>query len=131
MAYDRKKLFEQAKKLIVDNELFFVEDIVSLLPCDKTTFYKHFPPESNELNELKRLLEISKTNIKVKLRKKWEVSDNATVQMALMKLIGSEDERRKLSMTYQQHSGDEENPVRVSNEHHVYFHKYDEPKGDE
>ena len=40
MAYDRKKIFEQSKEVIVKHKLFFIEDIVAFLPCDKTTFYK-------------------------------------------------------------------------------------------
>ena len=42
MAYDKNKIFEQAKELIEKHKLFFVEDIVALLPCDKTTFYRFF-----------------------------------------------------------------------------------------
>ena len=47
MAYDRVKIFEQAKEVIVKHKLFFVEDIVAFLPCDKTTFYRFFETESN------------------------------------------------------------------------------------
>ena len=57
MAYDRKKIFEQAKEMIVKHKLFFVEDIVAFLPISKITFYEFFPLESNESNELKELLE--------------------------------------------------------------------------
>lgn len=35
MAYDRKKIFEQAKEVIVKNKLFFVDDIVPILPFSK------------------------------------------------------------------------------------------------
>lgn len=63
MAYDRKKIFEQAKEVIVKHKLFFVEDIVSFLPCTKPTFYDFFPPDSNELNELKELLETNRKKI--------------------------------------------------------------------
>lgn len=63
MAYDRKKIFEQAKEMIVKHKLFFVEDIVSFLPCTKPTFYDFFPPDSNELNELKELLETNRKKI--------------------------------------------------------------------
>jgi hypothetical protein len=100
MAYNKAKIFKQAKDVTVKHELFFIEDIVSFLICDKTTFYKFFPPESNELNELKGLLETNRTTLKVSMRSKWYKSDNATLQMALMKLICNEEERRALSMTH-------------------------------
>ncbi len=99
MAYDRKLIFEQAKEMIVKNKLFFIEDIVAFLPCDKTTFYRFFEPESNEYNELKGLLETNRIELKVSMRSKWYKSNAPALQMALMKLICTEDERKKLSMT--------------------------------
>ena len=41
MAYDRKKIFEQAKEAITKHKLIFMDDIVSFLPCRKSTFYEH------------------------------------------------------------------------------------------
>lgn len=100
MAYDRKKIFEQAKDAITKHKLFFVEDIVAFLPCVKQTFYDFFPVDSDEMDELKTLLETNRTEIKVSMRSKWYKSDAPALQMALMKLISTPEELRKLSMTY-------------------------------
>ena len=100
MAYDKTKIFEQAKEMIVKNKLFFVDDIVSFLPCGKTTFYEFFPPDSNEMNELKGLLEANRVELKVSMRSKWYKSNAPALQMALMKLIATPEELRKLSMTH-------------------------------
>ena len=100
MAYDKKKIFEQAKEVIVKHKLFFVEDIVAFLPCAKPTFYDFFPPDSNELNELKALLETNRTTLKVSMRSKWYTSNAPALQMALMKLIATPEELRKLSMQF-------------------------------
>lgn len=100
MAYDKKKIFEQAKEVTVKNKLFFIEDIVAFLPISKPTFYEFFPIESNEINELKRLLEINRTELKVGLRSKWYKSNAPALQMALMKLICSDEERKMLSMNH-------------------------------
>jgi hypothetical protein len=43
MAYDKKKIYEQAEESIKKNNLFFIEDIVAFLPCSKPTFYDFFP----------------------------------------------------------------------------------------
>ena len=99
MAYDRKKIFEQAKEVIVKNKLFFIEDIVAFLPIAKKTFYEYFPIEGNESNELKGLLETNRVELKVSMRSKWYKSNAPALQMALMKLICTDDERKKLSMT--------------------------------
>ncbi len=100
MAYDRKKIFEQAKEAIVKNKLFFIEDIVAFLPCDKTTFYRFFEVNCNEYNELKDLLETNRTELKVSMRSKWYKSNAPALQMALMKLICTDEERKMLSMTH-------------------------------
>ena len=101
MAYDRKKIFEQAKEVTVKHKLFFIEDIVAFLPCSKNYFYDHFPPDSNEYDELKALLETNRTTLKVSMRSKWYKSNAPALQMALMKLIASPEELRKLSMNHQ------------------------------
>ena len=100
MAYDRVKIFEQAKDAIVKNKLFFIEDIVAFLPCDKTTFYRFFEVNCNEYNELKDLLETNRTELKVSMRSKWYKSNAPALQMALMKLICTDEERKMLSMTH-------------------------------
>jgi hypothetical protein len=100
MAYDKNKIFEQAKEVIVKHKLFFIEDIVAFLPCAKPTFYDFFPPDSNELNELKALLETNRTTLKVSMRSKWYTSNAPALQMALMKLIATPEELRKLSMQF-------------------------------
>jgi len=100
MAYDRKKIFEQAKEVTVKNKLFFIEDIVAFLPCSKNYFYDHFPPDSNEYDELKALLDTNRTTLKVSMRSKWYTSNAPALQMALMKLIATPEELRKLSMQF-------------------------------
>lgn len=108
MAYDRKKIFAQAKEMIEKHKLFFIEDIIAFVPCSKPTFYDFFPPESNELNELKALLEVNRTELKVSMRSKWYKSNAPALQMALMKLIATPEELKKLSMTYTDHTTDGE-----------------------
>jgi hypothetical protein len=99
MAYDKAKIFQQSKDAIIKNKLFFIEDIVSFLPISKKTFYEYFPLESNESNELKEMLEKERVEVKVSMRSKWYKSNAPALQMALMKLISTPEELRKLSMT--------------------------------
>ena len=111
MAYDRIKIFEQAKEVTVKNKLFFIEDIVAFLPCSKNYFYDHFPPDSNEYDELKALLDTNRTTLKVSMRSKWYTSNAPALQMALMKLIATPEELRKLSMNVQSYEGQINIPV--------------------
>jgi hypothetical protein len=100
MAYDKEKILQQAKEVIIKNKLFFVDDIVSFLPCCNSTFYSYFPSESVELDELKDLLETNRVTLKVSMRSKWYTSNAPALQMALMKLIATPEELKKLSMQY-------------------------------
>lgn len=113
MAYDKQKIFEQAKEMIVKHKLFFIEDIVAFLPISKPTFYDYFNIDSNEFNELKGLLEKNRTELKVSMRSKWYKSNAPALQMALMKLICNDEERRMLSM---QHNDITTNGKEISNQ---------------
>jgi len=110
MAYNKQDIYNKAEAAIKQHRLLFIEDIVAYLPCDKTTFYRYFPIECNEYNNLKALLEQNRTEIKVSMRAKWYKSDNPTLQMALMKLICDDEERKKLAMNYTENKHTIENP---------------------
>ena len=97
MAYDRKKIYEQAKEVIVKHKLFFIDDIVAFLPIAKSTFYEWKLEQSEELKEL---LEQNRVELKVSMRSKWYKSNSPALQMALMKLIANKDELKRLSMQY-------------------------------
>jgi hypothetical protein len=100
MAYDRVKIYEQAKEVITKHNLFFIEDIVAFIPCDKTTFYRFFPLDCNEYNELKDLLETNKIKTKSSIRAKLYKGEKAAELLALYKLICSDEERKALSMQH-------------------------------
>ncbi len=97
MAYDRVKIFEQAKEVIVKHKLFFIDDICAFLPISRATFYDW---DFDKSDELKGLLEQNKVSLKVSMRSKWYTSNAPALQMALMKLIASPEELRKLSMQF-------------------------------
>lgn len=102
MAYDRNKLEQQALEAIEKHKLFFITDVICYLPCARSTFYELDLDKSDNL--INALLKV-KTEIKVSMRSKWYKSENATLQMGLMKLISTDEELRKLSM---QHNAVEE-----------------------
>jgi hypothetical protein len=110
MAYNKSKLEETALKEIKDRKLIFIEDIVCYLPCTRKTFYEH---ELHKSHAIKDALQLNKTDIKTSLRSKWYKSDNATLQIALMRLACNDEERRKLAVNYTEHSGDGGGAVEV------------------
>lgn len=110
MAYDKQKIFEQAKEMIVKHKLFFFDDIIAFLPIASSTFYAW---EMEKSEELKELLNLNRTELKVSMRSKWYKSNAPALQMALMKLICNDEERRMLSM---QHNDITTNGKEISNQ---------------
>ena len=102
MAYTTSTLKKKALKAIEEHNLYFIEDIVTYLPCNKKTFYNH---KLHDLPDIKEALEKNRVTEKVKMRKKWADSDNATLQLAHYKLLCGDDERRKIAMNYNEHVG--------------------------
>ena len=100
MPYDTKILKAKAIEAINKNKLIFVEDICAMIGVVKSTYYLHFPIDSDDSNELSKMLEENKISLKVGLRKKWFESDNATTQMALYKLCSTPEEHKKLQQNY-------------------------------
>jgi hypothetical protein len=100
MAYKTEDLLQKAMEAIEKNKLFFIEDIIAYLPCHKSTFYEHFPNESDNYKKMLEALEKNRTELKVSMRSKWYKSNAPALQMALMKLIATPEELRKLSMQF-------------------------------
>ncbi len=96
--YKTEDLLKTAKEEIIKNRLIFIEDIIAFLPCHKSTFYEHFPNESDNYKTMFDMLETNRTTLKVSMRSKWYKSNAPALQMALMKLICNDDERKMLSM---------------------------------
>ena len=67
---------------------------MSYLPCSKQTFYDH---HLDKVDAIKAAIEKNRTDLKIGLRKKWYESDNATTQIALYKLIGTDDESDRIN----------------------------------
>lgn len=97
MAYKYKKLEKQAVDAIEKYKLFFIADVVCYLPCSSSTFYDK---ELEKSEAIKEALTKEKTQLKVSMRRKWYLSNNATLQMGLMKLLSSDKELKKLAMQY-------------------------------
>lgn len=97
MAYDKQDLIKIALEAIDKHQLVFIDEVVTFLPCSRATFYNH---ELDKLDELKDALNNVRTSMKTQLRNKWRDSKNATLQIGLMKLIATDDERKRLATGY-------------------------------
>lgn len=97
-----KELEAQALDAIGKYKLIWIEEVVSFLPCARSTFYDN---ELDKSDTIKAAILKNRTDLKIGLRKKWYESENATTQIALYKLTGTEDEKKALNGQSIEHSG--------------------------
>ncbi|MGN0192619.1 MAG: hypothetical protein ACI4CY_03735 [Candidatus Gastranaerophilaceae bacterium] len=98
-----KKLVKECLRLIEENRLLFVSDLIVLLPFSKTTFYVYGLDKSEEVKEA---FENNKTVVKQELRSKWYNSSTPALQIALYKILATPEERRSMSNTCKEAKND-------------------------
>lgn len=113
MAYKKAELEKQALAAIKEHNLFFIEDVVAYLPCGKKTFYNK---ELHELPTIKEALAQNRIRTKNGLRAKWYKDGNATTQIALYKLLGTQDELHRLTGQHIDHTtgGEKLNRIEIA-----------------
>jgi len=94
MAYKKSELESESLKVIKEHNLIFIQDVIGFLPCSSSTFYDN---ELEKSETIKKALESNKITLKVGLRKKWYDSDNPTTQIALYKLLATDEENEKIT----------------------------------
>ena len=114
MAYKTSELEQKALEVIQKNMLVFIHEVCVFIPVSKQTFYDH---KLDQLDTIKAALDKNKTTLKAGLRKKWYDSDNATVQIALYKLIGTPEESD--SINSQKNKVEVEGGIQVTFESHA------------
>ena len=102
MEAKKAKIYKQALEMAEQKKCFFIDQLLAFLPIVKSTFYDYFPVDSNELNSIKAILEKNRVDVKSAMYNKWFKSDNPTLQIALMKLIATDEEAHRLNGTRQQ-----------------------------
>lgn len=97
--------------------LFFVTDLEAYMPCTRVTMWKL---GLNDDKDIVKALNDNKINVKVGLRQKWYKSNSSSLQMALYKLVGTDEERDilnsyKIDMTTEDttHLTPEERALRI------------------
>jgi len=113
MAYKKEEMIQQCLEAIEEHSLFYVEEIVSFVPFGKTTFYER---KLNETDEIKKALWDSRIKIKQKLRSKWFDSKSSTLQIALYRLLATEQEYERLTIQRVDHTsgGDKIQPLNIN-----------------
>lgn len=96
MAYAKDKILQQCIDQIKANGITFFTDLENYVEPALSTLYEW---ELEKSEAIKKELAKNRIERKAKMRKKWEDSDNATLQVAAYKLLASDDELERLSVT--------------------------------
>ena len=94
---DKIKIFEQAKEVLHKNDVLFIEELISMLPLSKGSFYNFYPVNSDAYNEITEAIDTNKVRMQSKLYRKWFDSESPALQIALMKLIASESQAHRIN----------------------------------
>ena len=95
----KAEIYKQAIEMAEKKKCFFIDQLVSFFFFFITSFYEYFPIDSVRMNTINCILDKTKVAVKSVMYNKRFKSDNATLQIALMKLIASEDEAHRLNGT--------------------------------
>jgi len=82
-------------EVIKRNNLFIIQDIFAFYTGIKSSQFYNLGLEKSE--EIKKAIDDNKIKTKQSMKKKWFKSDNPTLQIGLMKLIGTEEEAHRLN----------------------------------
>lgn len=97
MAFTAQEVFEKSLKAVVENNLVFIDEIFAYTPFQKTTYYDRCPDGSEYSEIIKEAILKNKIDMKRGLRAKWYADGNATTEIALYKLLSTDDEHDKLN----------------------------------
>lgn len=98
MAITKKEKLKMSLEAIEKNKLVFIDDIIAYVPFTRATFYN---AGLDKLDSIKDALNENKIKMKQGMKAKWYKSENATLQVALYKLIGSDEEAHRLNGSHQ------------------------------
>lgn len=94
--YTTEELEAKALKVIETEGVHFITDLTDFMGISRQTFYDH---KLDSLDSIKDALNTQKRRIKRKLRQKWELENNPTLQVALYRLLATPEELDALTQS--------------------------------
>ena len=103
MATKKETYEKEIIEVIKKNNLFIIQDIFAFYTGIKSAQFYNLELEKSE--SIKKAIDDNKIKTKQSMKNKWYKSDNAALQMGLMKLIGTEEEAHRLNGSKQEMKG--------------------------
>jgi len=100
---EEKELTNEILEVIKNEELYCITDIFAFYTrCSRATFYNR---GLDKLDTIIKALDDNKIKTKQNLKKFWaKETASPVLQIGLYKLLGDNEERRKLSQSFQDHT---------------------------
>lgn len=108
MAYDSEKKLKEALEAIRKEKLWWIEEVVAYIGVSRDWFYRTWPRDSEEYDIIIKELNKYRLADKILVRKQLKKSAQAGGLFGLYKILGTPEERKKLSTTYQEIRGEDE-----------------------
>jgi hypothetical protein len=98
MAYNTEELYKMALKIIKEKKLRTIEDLISYMPCDRSTWYNHFGKKLDKSDTIKKELEQNKVAFKERLVNMWTslTHTSPATQIFLYKLCANKEEKEAI-----------------------------------
>lgn len=91
-------MLQKALKNIEENQkIVFLTDVYQSLGISASTFYRQFPVDSKEYNDINDALEANKTLMKREIRDRLANCKSPVGLLALYRLLGTQEERDALN----------------------------------
>lgn len=104
----KQSYIDEMLKLIQEKKIFRFSHCFAFTSFSSATAYNH---ELEKVESIKEALTKNRAEGRNYLMQKWMKSDNATLQLALMRLIGSPEEHRLLNQQYIENSVKVDKPI--------------------
>ena len=102
MARTKQSMIDECLKVIEDNKLIFITEVVGFVTFCRATFYNN---DLDKIDSIKTAIENNRLAIKQGLRKKWYDSESPALQIALYKLTADANEYAILNTQAVDHKG--------------------------
>lgn len=100
---EHKKHIDKIIEVITKNEIKFFKDIFNhYTNISRPTAYNY---NLDKIDDIKEALYKNRRKAVTSMIDKWIKSDNATLQIAAMRILSDQDERQALNQQYIEHSG--------------------------
>ena len=85
------------QKIKENPRVVFNQDVYSVLGISSSTYYRYFPIDSEEYQQIQDALDINKTNMKMVIRDRLAESKSPAALLSLYRLVATKEERDSLN----------------------------------